>query len=96
VGTITYDPAHTTIFGGSLLPAINPTSSSHFRVMNSATSPIGQATMGSVVIRTSLVPLREVVFEGSAAYILWVIGQLKIEDNSILRVKAPVDLRVNQ
>lgn len=96
VGTINYDPAHTTIFGGNQSPAINQASSSHFKVMNSATSPIGQASMGSVIIRTSLVPQREVIFEGSAAYILWVIGQLKIEDNSILRVKAPVDLRVNQ
>jgi hypothetical protein len=64
--------------------------------MNSSTSPLGQASMGSVVIRTSLVPQREVVLEGNAAYILWVIGQLLVEENSILRVKAPVDLRVNQ
>jgi hypothetical protein len=64
--------------------------------MNSATSSIGQASMGSVIIRTALVPQREVVMEGSSAYILWVIGQLLVEENSILRVKAPVDLRVNQ
>jgi hypothetical protein len=95
-GSITYDPAHTTIFGGNQLSAINTGSASHFRVMNSATSSLGQASMGSVIIRTALVPQREVVMEGSSAYILWVIGQLLVEENSILRVKAPVDLRVNQ
>jgi hypothetical protein len=95
-GSITYDPAHTTIFGGSQLSAINTGIASHFRVMNSTTSTLGQATMGSVIIRTALVPQREVVIEGSTSYILWVIGQLLVEENSILRVKAPVDLRVNQ
>lgn len=95
-GSITYDPAHTTIFGGNQISALNTGSTSPFRVANSTSSPIRQASMGSVIVRTALVPLREVILEGDVAYILWVIGQLLVEENSILRVKATVDLRVNQ